>query len=92
MATPGETFATILRDVYTPKLINTVFKDTTLLDGGIIPIVPAEAGGTISTGYTYAMTSNGGTYAYDGAAPDSDSSSQKSQLQQRPVPVLDAHV
>lgn len=72
----NETFATILRDVYTPKLINTVFKDTTLLDGSIVPIVTPEAGGTISTGYTYAQTSNGGSYAYDAAAPDSDSSSQ----------------
>jgi len=65
MAMAGNTYSTLLREVWTPHLQTTVFQNHWMFDGSRFPIVKAPPGSTIPSGYEYALTSNTGTYQYD---------------------------
>ena len=76
MAMPGNTYATLVREVWTPQLETTVFRNNWMLDGSTFPVVTPPGGTTISTGYEYAITSNTGTYNHDDPMPEPFASSQ----------------
>lgn len=65
MAMAGNTYSTLVREVWTPQLETTVFHNNWLFDGSVFPVVDAPGGTTISTGYEYAVTTNTGTFNHD---------------------------
>jgi SpoU rRNA methylase family enzyme len=75
MAMAGNTFSTLLREVWTPELQTTVFFNNWAF-GGTFPILTPPGGSTISTGYEYAVTSNVGTYNFDDPMVEPFTSSQ----------------
>jgi len=76
MTMAGNTYSTLLREVWTPELQTTVFQNHWMFNGGRFPVVKAPPGSTISSGYEYALTSNTGTYQYDDPMVDPFTSSQ----------------
>ncbi len=76
MAMAGNTYSTLVREVWTPKLETTVFRNNWMLDGSTFPVVDSPGGTTISTGYEYAITSNTGTFNHDDPMVEPFASSQ----------------
>jgi len=76
MAMAGNTFSTLVREVWTPGLQTTVFQNHWMFNGGSFPIVKAPPGSTISSGYEYAITSSTGTYQFDDPMVEAYTSSQ----------------
>jgi len=65
MAMAGNTFETLLREVWTRELFTTVFQNSFMFDQSIFPIVAPPGGSAISSGYEYSITSTTGEYNYD---------------------------
>jgi len=76
MATPGNTYSTLVREVWTPQLETTVFFNNWMFDGSMFPVVDAPGGTTISTGYEYLISSNAGTFNHDDPMVEPFTSSQ----------------
>lgn len=76
MAMAGNTYSTLLNEVWTPALETTVFRNNWMFDGSRFPILDSPGGSTVSTGYEYAITSTTGTYNYDDPMNEPFSSSQ----------------
>ena len=76
MTMAGNTFSTLLREVWTPELQTTVFNNHWMFDGSNFPVVQAPPGSTIPSGYEYLLTSNAGTYNYDDPMVEPFTSSQ----------------
>jgi len=76
MAMAGNTFSTLLREVWTPELLTTVFQNSFMFDQSIFPVVQPPGGSTISTGYEYSISSNTGTYQFDDPMVEPFASSQ----------------
>ncbi len=76
MAASGDTFSTLLREVWTPELIQTLFWNTFPFDGTFGPMVTPPGGDSIDTGYLYSVSTNAAAYDYDDVMPTADNSSQ----------------
>lgn len=76
MATPGDNFSTLVREVWQTQLQNTTFTNNWLFNQTLFETVQAPYSTTISHGYLYSVSTNATTYNYDDTMPDPDTSSQ----------------
>lgn len=65
MATPGQTYDYLVRNVWAPSLYSIHFLNHWLFDESRFPFVQALGGDVISQTYEYAVSSNTGTFNYD---------------------------
>jgi hypothetical protein len=70
MAMSGETFSTLVREVWYPELKNTVWYNFWMFNQNYFQKLDSPGGSTLSAGYEYAVTTNVGTYNYDDAMVD----------------------
>lgn len=75
MAMQGDTFSSMVREVWTPELINSIFHNFWMFNG-TFPVMTPPGGTSISTGYEYTETSSVGTYQYDDPMPTPGYTSQ----------------
>lgn len=76
MVMAGETFSTLVREVWWPELMVTHFRNFWMFDQNYFEMVPALGGSAINAGYEYTVSSNVGTYNYDDSMVEPYSSSQ----------------
>lgn len=65
MAVPGDTFDTLVRNVWAPELYREHFLNDWFFNGSRFEMKQALGGDTISTPYEYTVSSNVGTFQYD---------------------------
>lgn len=65
MATPGQTYDYLVRNVWQPELYTIHFRNYWLFDDSRFTFEPAPGGDVISQTYEYAVSSNVGTFQYD---------------------------
>lgn len=78
MPTPGDTFATFVREVWLPEIITTQYFNSSFFDPdtAIFEHKDPPAGTQITKAYTYDVTDNTETYNFDDPMPTPNSSSQ----------------